>query len=192
VQTGTRIGVALILLAMPLPAAAQATGGQGSNQATPMQQAPAGTAAGVVASPLAEREFVAAAAMATRYQIETAEAAIARSGDARLKKFAGMVQADRTLALKELEVAAGQAGIALPPDAALDQTHATKLASLKRRENPAEFDQAYRTDQVQVRQQTLTLLETYRRTGTKEPLRGWADRTLVIERKHLDELNAIR
>lgn len=180
------IGIAVALLAVSLPIEAQTTGRQGSNQATPMQQAPSGAAAGVRAAPLPEPEFVAAAAVANRYEIQTAELALSRAGDARLKEFARMMLTDHKTALEELEAAAKEADVAMPTGSALDQAHATRLASLESRKDPGEFDQAYRTDQVQAHQQALTLLETYQRIGAKEPLRVWSARTLPVVRKHLE------
>ena len=191
-RTAMFMGAVAALLAASLPTQAQTTGGQGSNQATPMQQTPAGMPAGVRAAPLGEREFVAAAAVANRYEIQTAELALSRAGETRLKEFARTMLTDHKTALEELERAAKEADVAMPTGSALDQTHATKLASLESRKNPAEFDQAYRTDQVQVHQQTLTLLETYQRIGAKESLRVWAAKTLPAVRKHLEMLNAMK
>lgn len=192
VRTGTFAGVAVALLGLSLPVQAQTTGGQGSNQATPMQQTPAGTAAGVRAAPLPEREFVSAAAIANRYEIQTAELALSRAGDAKLKEFAHAMLSDHKAALEKLEGAARQADVAMPTESGLDQAHATRLASLESRNNPGEFDQAYRTDQIQAHQQTLTLLETYQRIGAKESFRVWAAETLPVVRKHMDMLNAMK
>lgn len=184
--------LAVTLLLATASAHSQPTGGQGTNQATPMQQAPAGSPAGVSAAPLPEREFVAAAAIANRFEIQSAELALARAGDATLKEFAHMMLADHKAALEKLEQAAKEVGVAMPTDPALDQTHATKIAALERRTNPAEFDQAYRTDQIQAHEQTLTLLETYQRIGAKEPLRVWAASTVSVVRRHLEMLNTMK
>lgn len=186
------ITAAATLLLATGPAHSQSTGGQGINQATPMQQAPAGSPAGVSATPLPEREFVAAAAFANRFEIQSAELALARAGDAKLKEFARMMLTDHAMALETLEEAAKEAGVAMPTEPALDQTYATKIAALERRTNPAEFDQAYRTDQAQGHLQTLTLLETYQRIGAKEPLRIWAANTATVVRKHLEMLDTMK
>lgn len=186
------LAVGILLATASGPVLSQTTGGQGSNQSTPMQQAPSGTAAGVRAAPLPEREFVAAAAIANRYEIQTAELALARAGNSELKAFARTMLSDHKTALEELQAAAKEADVALSTESALDQTHATRLVSLESRTNPAEFDQAYRTDQIQAHQQTLTLLETYQRIGAKEPLRVWAAKTLPVIRKHLEMLNAMK
>lgn len=184
--------VSLLLATASGPAQSQATGGSGTNQATPIQQSPSGTAAGVRATPLPEREFVATARVANLYEIQTAELALSRAGDPALKEFARMVMADHKTALKELEAAAKEADVAFPTGSALDRTHATKLASLEARKDPEQFDQAYRTDQIPAHRQTLTMLETYQRVGAKESLRVWAAKTLPVVRKHLDMLNAMK
>lgn len=185
------VTAAILLFATP-PVYAQPTGGQGTNQATPMQQAPAGSPAGVSAAPLPEREFVAAAAIANRFEIQSAELALARAGDAKLKEFARTMLTDHKAALEKLGAAANEAGVAMPTEPALDQTYETKIAALERRTNPAEFDQAYRTDQAQAHQQTLTLLETYQRIGAKEPLRIWAANTAAVVRRHLEMLDTMK
>ena len=192
VKTGMFTGTVAAVLAISLPTQAQTIGGQGANQATPMQEKPSGTPAGVNAAPVPERKFVAAAATANRYEIQTAELALTRAGDAKLKEFARMMLTDHKRALEQLAAAAKEADVAMPTGSALDQPHASKLASLESRKNPGEFDQAYRTDQVQAHQQALTLLETYQRIGAKEPLRVWAAKTLPAVRKHLEMLNAMK
>jgi putative membrane protein len=186
----TSVALAAILLAVPTLAPAQTAGSTGTNQATPMQQAPAGTPAGVNAAPLSDKDFVTAAATANRFEIQEAELALAQADDAKLKEFARMMVADHSTALKDLEAAARDAGIALPAEPALDQAHATKLAALKARRG-ADFDKAYRTDQVQARQEAVTLLETYKRSGAKEPLRAWAGKTLPVVKKHLEAITSM-
>lgn len=181
----------ILLMMVAAPAQSQTTGGQGSNHGTPMQQTPAGSAAGVRAAPLPDREFVAAAAVANRFEIQSAELALDRAGDAKLKEFARMMLTDHKAALAELETAAKEAGVAFPAEPGLDQTHATKIAALERRKDPVEFDQAYRTDQIHAHQQAVTLLETYQRIGAKEPLRVWAAKTLPAVKKHLVVLNTM-
>jgi putative membrane protein len=171
-------------------AQAQTTGGQGSNQATPMQQSPAGTPAGVNAAAPSDKDFVAAAAVANRFEVQEGELALSQASDAKLKEFARMMVTDHTASLKALEAAAKEAGIPVPAEPALDQAHSAKIAALKRRKG-AEFDQAYRGDQMQAHQEALTLLETYQRIGAKEPLRAWAAKTLPVVKKHLEMLTSI-
>lgn len=186
------IAAATTLLIATAPARSQTMGGQGSNQATPMQQAPAGTPAGVNAAPLSDQDFVAAAAVANRFEIQSAELALARAGDARLKEFARMMLTDHKAALRELEAAAKEAGVAMPTEPALDQSHATKISALESRKDPTNFDQAYRTDQMHAHQQAMTLLEMYQRTGTKNSLRVWATKTLPVVKKHLEMLATMK
>lgn len=186
------IAAAATLLIATAPARSQTMGGQGSNQATPMQQAPAGTPAGVNAAPLSDQDFVAAAAVANRFEIQSAELALARAGDAKLKEFARMMLTDHKAALQELEAAAKEAGVAMPTEPALDQSHATKIAALESRKDSTNFDQAYRTDQMHAHQQAVTLLEMYQRTGTKNSLRVWATKTLPVVKKHLEMLNTMK
>lgn len=182
----------LLLMMASLPAQSQTTGGQGTNQSNPMQQAPAGTPAGVNAASLSDQDFVAAAAVANRFEIQAAELALAQAGDAKLKEFARMMLTDHKAALQELEAAAKEAAVAMPTEPALDQSHATKIAALESRKDPADFDRAYRVDQMQAHQQAVTLLETYQRTGAKNSLRVWATKTLPVVKKHLEKLSSMK
>lgn len=171
------------------PALAQTTGGQGTNQGTPQQQAPAGTAPGMNAAVPSDKEFVTAAAIANRFEIMEAQLALSLATDAKLKEFARMMVTDHTTALKELEAAAKAAGQPVPGTVSLDDSHQAKLNALKARKG-ADFDQAYRSDQKQAHQDAVALLEAYQRGGAKEPLRAWAAKALPVVRKHLATLTA--
>jgi putative membrane protein len=177
-------------VAVAPPALAQTTGGQGTNQGTPQQQAPAGMPTGMNAAVPTDKEFVMATAIANRFEIMEAELALSQATDVKLKEFARMMVTDHSAALKELEAAAKAAGQPMPSDVALDASHQAKLNALKPRKG-ADFDQAYRNDQKQAHQEAIALLEAYQRGGTKEPLRAWAAKALPVVKKHLAALNGM-
>ncbi len=172
------------------PALAQTTGGQGTNQGTPQQQAPAGTPAGMNAAVPTDKEFVAVAAMANRFEVMEAELALSQASEPKLKDFARMMVNDHGAALKELEAAAKAGNIPFPAGQTLDEPHQAKLNALKARKG-ADFDQAYRTDQKHAHQDAVALLEAYQRGGTKEPLRAWAAKALPVVRMHLAALEGM-
>lgn len=189
------IGV-LLPCSFPLAVHGQSTGGQSgggnpaSNQATPMQQQPSGTNPGTAATQMSPQQFALTAASANKFEIIEGELALAQASDPKLKEFARMMVKDHTVALQELQAAAKSANIVLPPDVELDATHQAKINAIRNRKG-AEFDQAYRTDQVQAHQQTIAILDTYATVGSSSALKAWAAKALPVVRKHSEHLQAL-
>lgn len=166
------------------------TGHPTTDPATPMQQQPSGTAPGSAATQMSDQQFVQTAASANRFEVLEGELAIARAGDSQLKEFAGMMVKDHTTALEELKAAAKAAGISLPADFALEQGHQAKINAMRNRKG-ADFDQAYRTDQVQAHQQSIALLDSYVTSGRNSTLKQWAAGTLPSVRRHFEHLQSL-
>jgi putative membrane protein len=189
------IGV-LLPCSLPLAVHGQSTGGQSgtgnpaSNQATPMQQQPSGTNPGMAATQMSPQQFALTAGSANKFEVMEGELALAQASDPKLKEFARMMVKDHTVALQELQAAAKAANIVLPPDIALDAMHQAKINAIKNRKG-AEFDQAYRTDQVQAHQQAMAILDTYATAGGNAALKAWAAKSLPMVRKHLEHLQAL-
>jgi putative membrane protein len=174
----------------------QSTGGQTgtgnpvTNPATPMQQQPSGTNPGSAATQMSPLQFVLTVGSANKFEILEGELALARASDPKLKEFARVMVKDHMAAMQELQAAAKAANIVLPPNIALDAMHQAKLNAMQNRKG-ADFDQAYRTDQVQVHQQTIALLDTYATTGGNPALKAWAAKTLPLVRKHFEHLQGM-
>ena len=187
--------VCLLVLSGPA-AQAQSTGGQTgtanpmANPATPMQQQPSGTNPGTAASQMSPQQFALTAAIANKFEVVEGGLALAHASDPQLKDFARMMVKDHTVALEELQTAAKAGNIELPADIAPDQAHQAKINAIKNRRG-ADFDQAYRTDQVQAHQQAIALLDTYATTGGNPALKAWAAKTLPAVRKHFEHLQAL-
>ena len=81
---------------------------------------------------LGDAEFVRRAAMGNRFEIEEAQLALAQGSDPRLKEFARTMVMDHGAALKDLETAAGMAGVTLP-GRKLDEAPQGKLDALSRK-----------------------------------------------------------
>ena len=189
------IGV-LLPCSFPLAVHGQSTGGQSgtgnpaSNQATPMQQQPSGTNPGTAATQMSPKQFALTAASANKFEMMEGELALAQASDPKLKEFARMMVKDHTVALQELQAAAKAANIVLPSDVALDATHQAKINAIKNRKG-ADFDQAYRTDQVQAHQQAMAILDTYATAGSDAALKAWAAKAVPVVRKHFEHLQAL-
>lgn len=159
-------------------------------QATPMQQLPSGTNPGSAAAKMSDREFAMAAAISNKFEVIEGQLALKQASDAKLKEIAQLMIKDHEAALAELQIAAGIAGVALPPDIAPDAAHQAKIAAIRNRKG-VDFDQAYRNDLVQSHQAATTLLDTYAQTGGNAELKAWATKTLAVVRRHQQHLEKL-
>lgn len=194
---GVVLGTGVLMLCLqPLSVHGQSTGGQSgtgnpqSNPATPMQQQPSGTNPGTAATQMSPQQFALTVGSANKLEVMEGELALAQASDPKLKDFARMMVKDHTVALQELQAAAKAGNIVLPPDIALDAMHQAKINAIKNRKG-ADFDQAYRTDQVQAHQQAIAILDTYATAGSNPALKAWAAKALPVVRKHFEHLQAL-
>jgi putative membrane protein len=193
---GVMVTGVLLPCLSPLAVRGQSTGGQTgtgsplSNPASPMQQQPSGTNPGTAATQMSPQQFALTVGSANKFEVMEGELALAQASDPKLKDFARMMVKDHTVALQELQAAAKAANIVLPPDIALDTMHQAKINAIKNRKG-AEFDQAYRTDQVQAHQQTMAILDTYATSGGNSALKAWSAKALPVVRKHFEHLQAL-
>ena len=167
--------------------AATTASAQMTNQGAVMPEAPAGT--GSLSAPLGDAEFVRRAIIASRFEFEEARLALGQATDPRLKDFARTMVMDHGEALKDLETAAGMAGVTLP-DRKVDQTLQARLNVLSRKKG-ADFDQQYRADQRQVHDEAIALLVAYQQSGRSEQLRAWAIKMLPVVRQHRTAIGAL-
>jgi putative membrane protein len=188
--------LALIAATMAWPAAAQPAGGQtggtspATNPATPMQQQPSGTAPGSTAAAMGPKEFALNAAIANKFEVIESQLALRQASDAKLKEFAELMIREHTAALEELQMVARRAGADVPAEIAPDAAHQAKINAIKNRKD-ADFDQAYRTDQIQAHDQAVAMLDSYAQSGSNVQLKAWAAKTLPTVRKHRDQLHAL-
>jgi putative membrane protein len=68
--------------------------------------------------------------------------------------------------------------------------HQAKINAIRNRK-AADFDQAYRTDQVQAHQQTIAVLDTYAIAGGDPAMKAWASKALPMVRRHVEHLQAL-
>jgi len=192
----TSIILALATATMAWPAAAQPAGGQtggtspATNPAAPMQQQPSGSAPGSAAATMLPKEFALNAAIANKFEVIESQLALLQTSNPKIKEFAQLMIKEHTAALEELQAVARTAGIELPADTAPDAPHQAKINAIKNRKD-ADFDRAYRADQLQAHADAVALLDTYAQSGGDAQLKAWAARTLVTVRKHRDQLQAL-
>lgn len=183
---GAVAAFALVTFVLPLVIGgghAQSGTAQASSSAPPTGPAASGTQP-------ADRDFALAAAIACKFEVIEGRLALAQATDPRLRDFAQVMVDDHTAALEELKAAARSGGVDLPADIAPDAIHYARINAIKNRRGP-DFDQAYRTDQVQGHEQTAALLAAYAQSGDNGALKAWAARALAVARRHQQMLRAL-
>jgi putative membrane protein len=160
------------------------------NPATPMQQMPSGTIPGTGATETSDQQFALEAAIANKFQVIEGELALQRTSDPKLKELARTIVKDHKVALQELQTAVEAGNVSLPVDIALDQARQAKINAMKDRTG-ADFNQAYRSDQIQAHERMLALLDSYAQVGGDPSLKAWAGKTLTMVRRHSEHLKSL-
>jgi putative membrane protein len=129
------------------------------------------------------RQFVNKAALSDMFEIESSKLALQKSNTDEIKKFAQMMVDDHTKTSDDLKsMAQKMQGTQVPT--ALDPEHQQKLSQLQSASG-RQFDQDYRTMQVQGHQDAVKLFEDYAKDGDNNELKSWANNTLPKLRSHL-------
>ncbi len=151
----------------------------------PASGQPAGAAA--IMTP---REFGLNAAIANKFEVIESLLALRQASDRQLKEYAELMIKDHTVALEDLQAVAHAAGVELPAEIAPDAAHQAKIHAIKNRRD-ADFDRAYRADQLEAHADAAALLDAYAQSGGNAQLKAWAARNLPTVRKHLEQLQAL-
>ncbi|WOH48230.1 DUF4142 domain-containing protein [Bradyrhizobium sp. sBnM-33] len=159
--------LAAALVALALPAYSQSS----QNQSTSTQR------------------FVEKAAISDMFEIQSSQLAMEKSNNNEIKQFARMMVNDHTKASEELKsIAQKVQGVQLPTK--MDADHQSKLDQL-RSAAAAQFDQRYRSDQIQGHEAAVSLFDQYAKTGENAELKSWAQKTLQQLRTHLQHAQAL-
>ncbi len=171
----------LLLSAFALPACAQlGLDGLGTNGNT--------TAAGMptASSP---SEYVAMAGASDLYEIESSRLALERSSDRQVHDFArGMIE-QHTQTTNTVMGAARSAGLT-PPTPQLMPMQREMMEEL-RRNNGAEFDRVYLSQQRRAHDMALALHSHFAERGQSEPLRRAARTAVPVVERHIDMLRSM-
>lgn len=182
-----------ILLALA-PAIALAACGQKDDSASNVVvvETPAGMDA-VVATPVPgspAQNFVDLVTASNHYEVEAGKLAQERATTDALKNFGKLMVTGHTDAASQLTVAAAQANPPLTSTAMLNAEQEANLAKL-RQLNGAEFDAAYKAQQVASHEQALALTEGYAANGEVESLKTYAANTAKAVKMHLDRIKGM-
>ncbi|HEX8534264.1 MAG TPA: DUF4142 domain-containing protein [Allosphingosinicella sp.] len=127
--------------------------------------------------------YMESAASGDLFEIESSRLALARSRNPEVRSFAQMLIGDHNRMSNEMMMAAERAGLRPPPPRMLPR-HADMLARLQSA-GPADFDRAYKAEQIAAHEEALNLHRTYAENGDLPPLREVAARAVPIIEAHL-------
>ena len=141
----------------------------------------------VVIRPLFPADYVGAAGSIDLLAIRSAELAVDRASDPRLKAFAQAEIADHGGTSAQLSLAGRR--LNLVPPAAMRPAHQAMFGALSA---SGEFDSLYRRQQVDEHQAALKIHSDFAARGESPTLRPVARNAAAVVRRHLDQLRSIR
>jgi putative membrane protein len=134
--------------------------------------------------------FLAHAASANEFEIESAQLALQASSNPAVRSFASTLIADHTALGQQVGAAAAAAHLNMPPptllpadQAMLDQLRATGAGT--------NFDMAFQQDQISAHQQGITLMQNYSASGDVPALRTVAAQAIPVMQRHLAMAQAL-
>ncbi|HZS64295.1 MAG TPA: DUF4142 domain-containing protein [Xanthobacteraceae bacterium] len=137
----------------------------------------------------ATQKFVNKAANTNMLEIQTGQLAQQKAADDAYKQFGKMIQDDHTKASEQLKsIAQNISGLKIP--AALDAGHKKNLDKLQGLSG-ARFETAFKAAQVKGHQQGVKLFEDYAKSGDNAELKKFAEDTLPVLQKHLQQAQAL-
>ncbi|HEX8555350.1 MAG TPA: DUF4142 domain-containing protein [Sphingomonas sp.] len=140
-------------------------------------------------SPLSAPGYMSMAASSDLFEIESSRMALERSQNGAVRSFAQMMIDHHTRTSAEMMEVARQAGLTPPPPQMLPP-HMAMIDRL-RAAGPAEFDVAYKREQVAGHEQALMLHQNYAQQGDMPPFRAFAARTVPIIQGHLTQAQSL-
>jgi len=132
--------------------------------------------------------FLAHAASADQFEIQSGQLALQMSANNAVRNYANMVIADHARMSQALAAASTAAGLT-PPAPALLPGHQSQLDQL--RTTGPNFDAAFRGVQIGNHQQALLLMQNYAAGGDVPVLRNAAQQAIPIIQAHLAQAQAL-
>jgi putative membrane protein len=152
----------------------------------PQTQAPARTTGVAPATAtIATPDFINRVIMSDMFDVQSARIA-EQKGDSSDRNFARREAVDHPKATEDLKAMVNSGKIkdtSIPT--ALDSEHQQRLDRLQKLSGK-QFDEAYKSDELQNHQNMVSLLEQYSRNGNNADLRQWASKTLPEMKEHLN------
>lgn len=134
--------------------------------------------------------FVNTVAASDYYEIEAGKLAQEKATTQALKNFGGMMVTGHTATTNTLKSIGAAASPAWVPSAVLTAQQEADLASL-RAANGADFDTAYKAQQVAAHEKAHALLQDYAANGDGAELKKFASDTAKTVKMHLDRIKGM-
>lgn len=136
-------------------------------------------------------DFVAKAAVANKFEIDTSQLALKYGQSADVKAFANQMISDHEKVGQDFKASLKEANIP-PPSDALDVSHTAKYAKLRLFTTKSGFDSAYTDTQLQAHQDAVALFKDYAANGPTPALKSFAEKTLPTLEHHLQMVQDLR
>ncbi|MDG2534932.1 DUF4142 domain-containing protein [Sphingomonas sp. HITSZ_GF] len=134
--------------------------------------------------------FADTAGASDAYEVAAGKLAQQKATSQALKDFGGMMVTGHTESTAKLKAAAAKAVPALMPNPRLSAEQEANLATL-RDTTGADFDTAYKAQQLVAHQRTLATVQDYAANGTVPELKAFAVEIAPIVQQHLDKIKGL-
>jgi len=171
---------------LTLLATACASGGGERSAPLPSAATPAAAASVSAAPVISAAAYLSNAASIDLFEIRSANVALQRSSNARVREFADMMIAAHRGTASQLSLAGRR--LNLLPAAHLNSRHEAMMAELVA---SSDFDAAYRRLQMQVHQEALALHRSFVSRGASPTLRPVAASAVPIVERHIRMLRTL-
>lgn len=174
-------GAALLALFAAQPMLAQ----------TSTQTAPSMTNQGARNADAVTKGFIHKAWNIDNFEIRAGQHALNKTNNQAVRDYATMIVADHNNAEGELKPIVDAAGLAMPTaPGSLDSQHQGNLDRLGGL-SAAQFDAHFRQQQIDGHERALTLFRDYAKNGENAELKSWAQRSVSMLERHLDQAKSL-
>jgi putative membrane protein len=137
-------------------------------------------------NPLFAPGFLAQAASANQFEIDSSQLALQASQNTAVRNYANLLISDHTRLGAQVTAAAQSAGLTMPPPGLLPAQQAV-LDQLRAAGSGPNFDMAYRQAQIDAHNQAITLMQNYSASGDVPALRSAAAGAIPMMQMHLQQ-----
>jgi len=137
-------------------------------------------------NPLFAPGFLAQAASANQFEIESSQLALQASQNTAVRNYANLLISDHNRLRAQVAAAAQSAGLTMPPPGLLPAQQAV-LDQLRAAGTGPNFDMAYRQAQIDAHNQAIALMQNYSTGGDVPALRNAAAGAIPMMQMHLQQ-----
>ena len=137
-------------------------------------------------NPMFAPGFLAQAASANQFEIESSQLALQASQNAAVRNYANLLISDHTRLGQQVTAAAAAGGVPMPPPGLLPAQQSA-LAQLQAAGTGPNFDMAYRQAQIDAHNQAIGLMQNYSASGDVPALRSAAGSAIPMMQMHLQQ-----